>query len=203
MSDKPIESFEIERKYKVPGEATLPDAAAFATLGFTLDDPETNQLRARYFDTPSGDLASQRFAVRKRIGGKDEGWHLKERGDDGAREYMWPLSAVMPDGLRDELVSRVGAESVARVGAIATLRTDRRTTCVRDSQGNAVIELADDRVDATNELADRHQQWREWEAELMPGADPDLLEVIEPLLVAQGAARVRGTSKIQRTMRGA
>jgi inorganic triphosphatase YgiF len=211
----PVESFEIERKYLVDDRAVLPDPAAFEALGLSLDAPEHHRLEAAYFDTPSGELAAQRVAVRMRRGGKDEGWHLKEKGEEGARELLWPPAEQMPPGLVRELADRLGADELRaselradepaadpaqRLGAIARLRTERTTVRVRDSTGVEVVELADDRVDATNELTGRRQRWREWEAELMPGGDPTLLDRIESLLAAAGAARVRGTSKIQRTM---
>lgn len=216
----PVESFEIERKYLVDDRAVLPGPAAFEALGLSLDAPEHHLLEAAYFDTPSGELAAQRVAVRMRRGGKDEGWHLKEKGEEGARELLWPPAEQMPPGLVRELADRLGAselcadelgaselradESAAdpaqRLGAIARLHTERTTVRVRDSTGVEVVELADDRVDATNELTGRRQRWREWEAELMPDGDPALLDRIEPLLAAAGAVRVRGTSKIQRTM---
>lgn len=197
-----IESFEIERKYEVSDDAQLPDAVGFAALGLQPGAPETHELRASYFDTPSGELASRRLALRNRHGGKDAGWHLKAKGDDGARELLWPQSDELPVGLRAEVEDRLGSGSTDRLGAIATLRTTRVTVLLFDLQGNAVVEIADDRVDGTNELTGSRQQWREWEAELMPGADEALLDTIEPLLAAAGAVRVRGTSKIQRTMQG-
>lgn len=197
-----VESFEIERKYEVPDGAELPGAESFASLRLRLDDTESHELRASYFDTPAGELAAQRLALRRRRGGKDEGWHLKAKGDEGARELLWPPADELPDGLRKEVEDRLGSGATDRLGAIATLRTTRRTTMLFDASGDAVIELADDLVDATNELTGVRQRWREWEAELMPGADEALLDEIEPLLVASGATRVRGTSKIQRTMLG-
>jgi hypothetical protein len=197
---QPVVSFEIERKYQVDDSAVLPGATAFAALGLNLDAPERHGLEASYFDTPAFELGAQRVAVRMRRGGKDEGWHLKEKGADGARELLWPPAAQMPAGLADELRRRIGVEPFDRVAVIAQLRTVRVTVRVRDASGAEVVELADDRVEATNRVTGRRQAWREWEAELMPGADPELLDRIEPLLTAAGAARVRGTSKIQRAM---
>ncbi|MFC7766143.1 CYTH domain-containing protein [Leucobacter soli] len=196
----PVESLEIERKYEVEDGAALPAAEDFAALGLRLAEPEHHRLEARYFDTPDGALAAQRVAVRMRAGGKDEGWHLKEKGAEGARELLWPPAEEMPQGLRAELERRIGADGARRLDVIGRLRTERTTVRVTAVDGVEVIELADDRVDATNELTGRRQQWREWEAELIPGADEGLLDRIEPLLIAAGAARVRGTSKIQRTM---
>ena len=118
-----IESFEIERKYEVSDDAQLPDAVGFAALGLQPGAPETHELRASYFDTPSGELASRRLALRNRHGGKDAGWHLKAKGDDGARELLWPQSDELPVGLRAEVEDRLGSGSIDRLGAIATLRT--------------------------------------------------------------------------------
>ncbi len=200
MSNGATETFEVERKYEVDEAAELPGSAEFATLGLVLEAAEAHSLRAGYFDTPAAELAARRFALRRRVGGKDAGWHLKAKGDDGARELMWPPSDEMPAGLRQEVERLLGDEGAGRLGAIATLRTQRITAMLLNASGKPVIELADDRVDASNELSGRRQRWREWEAELMPGADEALLDLVEPLLVAAGAARVRGTSKIQRTM---
>ncbi|MCB1274785.1 MAG: CYTH domain-containing protein [Leucobacter sp.] len=195
-----VESLEIERKYAVDDPAAMPTTEAFAALGLRLEAPESHGLEARYFDTPGGELAAQRAAVRMRIGGKDEGWHLKEKGERAARELLWPPAEATPEGLRAELDRRLGQGGAARIVMIARLRTQRTTALLRDAAGAAVIELADDRVDATNELTGKRQRWREWEAELLPGADEGLLDRIEPLLLAAGGARQRGTSKIQRTM---
>lgn len=207
------ESLEIERKYAVSAAAELPDAARFLGVGFMLGEAQTFVLEARYFDTPELDLAAQRVAVRCRLGGPDEGWHLKEKGrpeHEGTRELHWPIGASpdpaalaaradFPAGLASELSERLGVDHAARVGVIATLRTSR-TVRRLSRDGVELVELADDHVDATNELTGHRQRWREWEAELLPGADPLLLDHIEPLLNDAHAQRVTGTSKIQRTM---
>jgi len=195
------ETFEVERKYDVSDRASLPAPAEFRRLGLVLDPAVRHELEGRYFDTAEGALAARRFAMRRRTGGKDAGWHLKERGEDGVRELQWPLSDEPPRGLIEEIERRLGRDFVGlEVIPVATLRTVRTTIAVRDASGDAVVELADDLVDATNRLAGARREWREWEAELAEGADPALLDAIEPLLVAAGARRVLGTSKIQRTM---
>lgn len=195
----PIETFEIERKYAVSDTAQLPGERALATAGLTVGATERRELEASYFDTPDGALGRARVAVRRRRGGPDAGWHLKERGDDGVRELQWPLSDEVPAGLVAEMQGRVGPAAEQLV-MIARLSTVRLATLVRDAAGNAVIELVDDQVEAENLLTGRTQAWREWEAELVDGADAATLDALEPLLVAAGAERVRGTSKIQRVM---
>lgn len=224
-----IETFEVERKYAVSSRAELPGSPAFAAVGLRLIEPESFALEAIYFDTPDAALGLQRVAVRKRVGGKDEGWHMKLKGADGSRELVWPLTETMPDGLLREIVDRIGKHDADRLTAVATMRTLR--TIVRvwrdvgvlgasapaptsaaaapgangvagspEQLGEWLIELADDRVVATNTLSGEERSWREWEAELAPGASLELLELVEPLLIGAGAERVRGTSKLQRAM---
>lgn len=195
-----VETFEIERKYEVSDGASLPHAAAFAAIGLRLATPAAHELRARYFDTPAGELAALRLALRHRLGGGDEGWHLKAKGEDGARELLWPSAEAFPAGLIHEVEDRLGEGATDRLQVIATLRTQRVTALLFNDAGEPVVELADDRVEGTNELTGRRQSWREWEAELMPEMNKDLLDLVEPLLVAARAKRVRGTSKIQRAM---
>ena len=212
-----IETFEVERKYAVSSRAELPGSPAFAAVGLRLLEPESFTLEAIYFDTPDAALGIQRVAVRKRVGGKDEGWHMKLKGADGSRELVWPLAETMPDGLLREIVDRIGKHDADRLIAVATMRTLRTIVRVWADEGAApatatgtagspeqpgewLIELADDRVVATNALSGEERSWREWEAELAPGASLELLELVEPLLIGAGAERVRGTSKLQRAM---
>lgn len=198
-------------------------------MGLRLLEPESFTLEAIYFDTPDAALGIQRVAVRKRVGGKDEGWHMKLKGADGSRELVWPLAETMPDGLLREIVDRIGKHDTDRLTAVATMRTLRTivrvwrdvgvsgvsalaptsaadatgangTTGSPEQPGEWLIELADDRVVATNALSGEERSWREWEAELAPGASLELLELVEPLLIGAGAERVRGTSKLQRAM---
>jgi hypothetical protein len=195
-----VETFEVERKYAVSNDAVLPDASSFAALGLTLAASERHHMHATYFDTPDGALARQKMALRRRRGGSDAGWHLKAKDDGATRELLWPDGEEMPTGLLAELGTLLDDAALALVDTIATLHTIRQTALLCDGAGVPLIELADDQVDATNELNGRTRTWREWEAELMPNTDAQTLDLIEPLLTNAGAVRVRGTSKIQRTM---
>ena len=190
-----VEALEVERKYEVGPEARLPDPGVFAALGLRADEPVTHELRARYFDTLDGDLARRGLALRERHGGKDAGWHLKERGPSGVRELLWPPADELPAALAAEVRTRVGA--AAALVPIADLRTTRTVLLLRDAAGAEAAELADDRVRATDSAGVR-RAWREWEAELAPGAAPDLLDRIEPALLAAGAVPSPSPAKIAR-----
>lgn len=195
-----VETTEIERKYSVDEKTRLPCEADFAELGFTVDSTSDVQMVAQYFDTAGGDLAQQRVALRKRSGGKDEGWHLKFKQDMGARELLWPHTDEMPEGLHAEIASMIDEARIRDIQNIAELHTTRHIIRIGKKSGEPLIEIADDHVDAKNNITGHRKQWREWEAELLDNTNPTLLDTLEPLLIAMGARRVRGTSKIQRTM---
>lgn len=194
-----VESLEIERKYEVDVAAVLPGDDDFAANGLDASAAETCELRARYFDTPDGDLARLRLALRVRTGGTDAGWHLKAKGDLGNREMLWPASDTMPQAVITLLHDRIGA-AAANIVPVAELNTERTTVRLRDANGFEVVELADDRVRAVARHTGVCRAWREWEAELLPHADPELLDRIEPVLLAAGAVPSFSPAKIARAM---
>lgn len=198
-----VEAIEIERKYEVSATAKIPDLTQLgAGNPGAVAHIETDcyELRATYFDTADGQLGRQRVAVRRREGGSDAGWHLKTKQDDFSRELLWPLSEAIPAGLRAAITELIGSHAVASMRPIADLQTVRRVTRWAPQGSGWVLEIADDTVRGTNELTGVTQTWREWESELAPGAQAAWLDRVEPLLIAAGAKRVRGTSKLQRVM---
>ena len=214
------ESLEIERKYEVGADTQLPDDEVFLAASLTPGARETVHMIAEYFDTSDARLARARLAMRKRQGGTDEGWHLKEKGAAGTRELHWPLSDEIPEGLFRELRERIG-DAANDLRPIAILRTERRILRLLSAAGAAgaaggarvagaasaatelteVVELVDDRVHAVELRPDGSRvdrAWREWEAELTQGADPDHLDRAERVLIGAGAEPSLSTAKIAR-----
>lgn len=211
------ESIEIERKYEVDDDAVMPGAEAFSAAGFAADAPVTYELAATYYDVPDRALAAAGIAVRQRTGGHDAGWHVKQRLTGGVREIAWPPAAQAPAALFDKLRELLEDATDASLGSesdhelslvpLAEMRTTRTVTLLRVWE-QAVIELADDRVLGIEHAAGGNAEslrgttvrraWREWEAELMPGADPALLAAVEPLLLAAGATHSLSFAKIAR-----
>ncbi|MCW2288755.1 CYTH domain-containing protein [Leucobacter luti] len=196
-SEAGVEALEIERKYEVAVDAHLPTAERFARAGFSATEPVIFHLAAQYFDTPDEALARAGIAVRVRTGGSDAGWHVKRREPGGVRELHWPVASQMPAGLLDELRARVG-EVAEQVAPRATLKTERTVVVLRDAAGAGLVELADDRVYATDLSDGVHRAWREWEAELLPGAAETVLDAVDPLLRAAGAYPSASPAKIAR-----
>lgn len=198
MTTQPgTESLEIERKYEIAVGAPLPSAEEFAAAGFAADAPETFELVARYYDTPDEELARAGIAVRVREGGTDAGWHVKRREPGGVREQHWPLETQLPAGLLAELAARIGV-AAGSVRPRAELLTERTIVVLRDAHGRALVELADDRVRATDLADGVRRAWREWEAELLPGGAESHLDALDPVLRAAGASPSASPAKIAR-----
>ncbi|UOQ59978.1 CYTH domain-containing protein [Leucobacter rhizosphaerae] len=197
MADTAVESFEIERKYEVDPTTPLPGADAFVRAGFAASAPVVHHLHATYFDTPGADLARNRLALRRRVGGKDAGWHLKQKGADGARELLWPAAESMPEEVIAEVRSRIG-DAVTALAPLAELRTERTVVVLRDDSGRELVELADDRVRALDHRTGLHRAWREWEAEVLGEGTGAVLARVEPVLRAAGAVPSPSPAKIAR-----
>lgn len=199
MAEGVDSGIESERKYDVGESAQLPD---FAALGLT-GAPSSFVLRATYFDTEDGVLAANRMTLRRREGGHDEGWHLKTPSGSDRMEHRSPLGEGLPDGLRAVVADLLGEREVHPV---ATLETERRIVVLSEPGGAEVFEIADDRVAAVDLRADVHRTWREWEAELLPGAPADaaaraaLVEAVDRVLVAAGALPSNAPSKLLRAI---
>lgn len=211
------ESIEIERKYEVDDDAVMPSAEAFRKAGFAADEPVSFELAATYYDVPDRALAAAGIAVRQRTGGHDAGWHVKQRLQGGVREVAWPPAPEAPAALYEKLrelfaeVARDGQGArrplETQLEPLAEMRTTRTLTLLRVGE-KPVIELADDRVLGLEHTAGAYaasphdnivrRAWREWEAELMPGADPELLAAAEQSLLAAGAVPSLSFAKIAR-----
>jgi CHAD domain-containing protein len=188
---------ETERKYDVDESMQLPPLAELGEV--KIEDPVT--LRAVYYDTPDGALASRLITLRRRAGGKDEGWHLKTPGINGRTEHQAPLSDELPEEILDLVRAILRGRSVVEV---ARLTTQRTIATLRGAEGAALVEVADDLVSATDVHTGILRIWREWEAELLEGAPQDvreraaLLDAVESALVGAGATPSSSYSKLAR-----
>src|SRR3712207_4425295 len=144
---------EIERKYDVAGGGELPDLSGIDGVG-SVEVREAVELEAVYVDTERGDLARSAITMRRRTGGKDEGWHVKLPAGAGRTEVHAPLTegtiagneVRAPEGLLEAVRLVVRGRALVPV---ARIRTRRTAAILHNAEGIEVAEVADDAVTAT------------------------------------------------------
>lgn len=188
---------EIEEKFDVPPDYTIPDLSRLATV----EGPKSYELVALYYDTADLRLAARGITLRRRRGGTDPGWHVKLPMGKGARqEITHPLTRstkVVPQELAD-LVRAYTRGNELRV--VADLTTRRSVTVLRDGD-DRLVEIADDRVKGTKYGDDTViVRWREVEAELLEGGTRELLAKVGKRLRKAGATPSPAASKLARLL---
>jgi CHAD domain-containing protein len=195
---------EVERKFDVDDGFALPDLSGVDGVAAS-DPPVEHVLEAVYHDTADLRLARAHVTLRRRTGGDDAGWHLKLPAAAGARQELHePLGRAVkapPKALRDLLL---GITRGAPTAPVTTLRTRRLATVLRDAEGRALAEIADDSVAATLPAATvgepaEARAWREVEVELLDG-DAELLDRLAERVVAAGARPSPSASKLARAL---
>lgn len=190
---------EREIKYAVPPGFVLPDLSRLPEVA-SVGDPSEVALRATYYDTPDLRLVGHGVTLRRRAGGSDAGWHLKQpvgphhktetRVDSAGRREVPP-----------ELDERVRAlRRRQSLRPVARIRTRRLERPVRDARGRVLAVVADDQV-ASETLRGTAvlRQWRELEVELVDGS-PKLLAAVDKLLRSAGVPRSDSPSKLHQAL---
>jgi len=168
----------------------------------SVDDPEVRSLDARYLDTDDHALARAGYALRRRTGGPDEGWHIKGPIVDGGRvELHWPLGddLTVPPAILAEL----STVTDAALSPLARIRNLRTAYILRSADGGVVAEFVDDHVSATDERSGALRNWREWEFELGPAAPADhgaIFLAVAAAVFAVGGRDAASASKLARAL---
>ncbi len=200
----PSRYLEIERKFDVDAYTQPPSFDGIP--GVTrVECAETHTLDAVYYDTPERDLASNRITLRRRIGGPDEGWHLKlPSGPDARTEVRAPLDTgehhEVPAELRDVVLAVVRDRPL---NPVARISTTREVQLLHGEHDAVVAEFCDDQVTAGQgaDGATSPQQWREWELELVGDeADGELMDQVSERLFDAGATPAGVGSKLARVL---
>ncbi|MFE9203736.1 CHAD domain-containing protein [Micromonospora sp. NPDC007230] len=180
---------ERERKYSGDEAFRLPDLTGCGGVT-AMSDATALDLDAVYLDTTDLRLARSGFALRRRTGGHDAGWHLKVGASGGPRtEYQFPAGPDDGDP-PPELVALFRAASRGRpVAPAARIVTRRRERRLLDPAGRTLAEVAEDRVEAHDLVGGERQAWHEIEVELVDG-DEALLDAVEARLREAGARPV-------------
>lgn len=193
---------ERERKLEVHDDRQLPDLAGSAGV-FSVVDGGERELTATYFDTADLALVRAGITVRRRVGGDDEGWHLKLPTGKDRFELDLPLSRaqhMVPKDFRESLRSVTGDHDVRPCCEIATVR---HRYLLLDEAEVVLAEVVDDRVrsrrlDLEGDAAEP-RSWREWEVEQRHGDEAVLDELTTRLTAAGGSPTLR-RSKLARAL---
>jgi len=190
---------EREAKFEVSATQALPSLtgiAGVAELAAGVVD-----LSAVYFDTSDLALVRAGVTLRRRVGGDDEGWHLKLPSGRDREEFALALTeAATPP---EEFKTLVQAQARGRqLDPVATLRTERIVHRLVDDKAQVVAEVSDDSVRAETPQPDGSVtvvQWREWEVELVAGPDT-LLKKVSAVLQEAGGKPGSSPSKLARAL---
>ncbi|GAA6524983.1 CYTH and CHAD domain-containing protein [Intrasporangium sp. DVR] len=198
---------EIERKYDIETGVVFPDLSGVAGVG-AVRQPEELALHAVYYDTSGFDLARAGVTLRRRTGGRDEGWHLKLPGGGDTRTEMHEPLGDDPGEVPAPLTARVRALVRGRpLRPVAQVNTVRREYALCDGDGAVLARVCDDHVqarrldDGAGSGSDTgfEQSWREWELELDRGP-AELFDLVEGRLRSAGASPAASASKLRRTL---
>ena len=209
MTDTTGKHLETEQKYDAAADFVLPDLSGLEGR-VKAKGRQRYYLSATYFDTEELDLIKNRITLRRRVGGPDEGWHLKRPvRKDTRQELHVPLgegpaadAGTVPAMLAAQVEDITRGQ---RLRPIAILDTERTVVTLTSPAGEALAEVADDRVTATRlgEPGDEPLTWREIEVEVVTesAAAPGLLEAAGQVLRNAGARPSLSASKLARLLR--
>lgn len=193
---------EVERKYDADDSLVVPDLADVAGVA-SVSEPVEHVLDATYFDTDDHRLIAFGVTVRRRVGGSDEGWHLKlpSADDDERHELRLPLARAthtVPRHFRTIVAGLAGGAELVPVARLTTHRTVRE---LRDEGARVLAEVVDDRVEARATGAETEPTtWREIEVELTEGVDDTLLTATGERLEMAGARASERRAKLEHVL---
>ena len=215
MTDSHGDHLETEQKYDTDDGFVLPELSGLPDLGGLPElggrrpasgsEPKRLYLSATYFDTEGLDLNHHRITLRRRVGGSDEGWHLKlPVRKDTRQELHAPLDEGDPGSVPARLAAQVEDITAGqRLRPIAILDTERTVVTLTGPAGQALVEVADDRVTATRfGEGEEPVTWREIEVEVVSEDPlvPGLIEQVGRMLREAGAKPSSSGSKLARLL---
>jgi len=198
---------ETEQKYDADADFVLPKLGSLPELGGRrATDPKRIYLSATYFDTEDLALIQHKITLRRRVGGDDEGWHLKlPVRKDTRQELHAPLGEGTDGSVPARLATQVEEITAGkRLRPVAILDTERTVVRLPGPSGDAAVEVADDLVTAIRfgEPDSEPMTWREIEVEVLsPGSGATaMLKEIGQALREAGARPSASGSKLARVM---
>jgi inorganic triphosphatase YgiF len=199
---------ETEQKYDADADFVLPKLGSLPDLGGKrLADPKRIYLSATYYDTEDLALIQHKVTLRRRVGGDDEGWHLKlPVRKDTRQELHAPLGEGTSGSVPARLADQVKDITAGRpLHPVAILDTERTVVTLPGPSGAPLVEVADDLVTAIRfgDPDSGPMTWREIEVEALSpdsGAAAAMLESVGTALREAGARPSASGSKLARVM---
>jgi CHAD domain-containing protein len=191
---------ETEIKYDLPAGAPLPSLTELDEVSSVREEAQ-EELEAQYFDTDDLRLLRAGVTLRRRVGGHDQGWHLKiPAALHTRREIQVPLGADETE-VPAELAERILVYTRGKpVRPAAVIRTARQRLVLCGQSGDSLAELAVDDVHAHRSNGDPVPTgWREAELELT-GGDTALLAEADGFLRRHGLRRSPHSAKFERAI---
>jgi len=204
VTDTTGKHLETEQKYDAAADFVMPDLAGLGERTKAAGR-QRYYLSATYYDTDELDLIKNRITLRRRVGGPDEGWHLKlPVRKDTRQEVRTPLAEGDHGTVPAQLAAQVQDITAGRtLRPIAILDTERTVVILADRAGQPLAEVADDLVTAArlDRPGAEPMRWREIEVEAVEGAKAEgVLEAAGQALREAGARRSAATSKLGRLL---
>lgn len=201
----PTRSVEIELKFDVDDGIAVPDWSGVPGVA-SVTAGEVRELDAAYLDDAGASLAHAGYALRRRTGGPDAGWHIKgpRRADGGRVELHWPLGEPgdVPAAVLDELAG----VTTAALEPLARIHNSRTVYFLLSAVGGVVAEFADDHVRTRDERTGVERAWHEWEVELGPAGPTEaagraaFFAAVADAALAAGARGAASDSKLARAL---
>lgn len=199
-------SFEIERKYELKDPHARLETIPWSFKNWQLSPAESHQLEATYYDTAQGDLAASKIALRRRLGGSDQGWHVKFDEAGKRHELSFPLEKKdqnLPAALAALLSLATGRSALEPILTLSTLRTRQ---ILQGDRGQDLAEICQDQVRSFDYARGQERKWQEWEVEILPGAQKDsaliqeVFSQLEDQLQAAGLHPSKSPAKLARAL---
>jgi inorganic triphosphatase YgiF len=189
---------EQEERFEVGPDWAIPQLERLVPDGGRLDQ-DVRHSENTYFDTPGAGLRLFGVTLQRRVGGSETGWQLKVPNGTARTELQSSVrTRVLPPALGKAVA---GLRAGERLDAVVTVNTARTAYRVLNSDGEPVLEIADDHLDSgPPDGESRLHSWREVEVELGPAGTKKDLKRARKLLRAAGATLSTGRPKLDRAL---
>ena len=205
MTSSKGDHLETEQKYDADADFVLPKLGSLPELGGRrAADPKRIYLSATYYDTEDLALIQHKVTLRRRVGGDDEGWHLKLPVRQDTRQE---LHAPLGEGTVGSVPARLADQDITAgqpLHPVAILDTERTVVTLPGPSGAPLVEVADDLVTAIRfgEPDSGPMTWREIEVEALSSDSgaAAMLESVGTVLREAGARPSASGSKLARVL---